>query len=151
MENQSWVRCPSCSEEWTKLRYCPFFYKGRKDHTYLCVECAEGVRAFEWINSNPEFEIPGIRINTFPFKIFREFNRAELGRRYFQTFVTYGAGEFKRTFTVTCQQSDDTGTPLIIIDSEEKDEKKYLNNSMQAWLFIRESLLNTEPRGKKSW
>ena len=49
----SWVACPICQEEWTKLRPCLYWSiqddKPKKQLTYICAECAESLWKFDKI------------------------------------------------------------------------------------------------------
>jgi len=55
-EKMTYVACPACKEEWTKL--CPCRVWGDTEGNekvfhmeYLCVTCAESLRSFNWIVS----------------------------------------------------------------------------------------------------
>lgn len=57
-KNLKWVSCPSCKEEWTKLRLCNFFHEidGKNRHVSdsSCVECAETFKNVEyWMRKYP--------------------------------------------------------------------------------------------------
>jgi hypothetical protein len=54
MMKAEWVSCPACAQEWTKLYECPYFWMDerdfrRDDTTYLCIECAQTPKGFEFI------------------------------------------------------------------------------------------------------
>lgn len=50
----SWKICPACSEQWTKLRPC----KIAGSYSYLCVECAESFKSWDWIVKTYPIESP---------------------------------------------------------------------------------------------
>lgn len=41
LKEPQWIKCPICSEEWTKLRPCQFVKDDHPMTTHVCVECAE--------------------------------------------------------------------------------------------------------------
>lgn len=50
MKKVQWVRCPSCSDEWTKLRPCGYLDdEKRPAESSLCVVCAETLVAWDWL------------------------------------------------------------------------------------------------------
>lgn len=55
-ENRDWVKCPACSEEWSKLYPCVFWKEvGEKwEHaqSHICLDCATTPRSFQWIATN---------------------------------------------------------------------------------------------------
>src|SRR6185295_15211952 len=60
MRKQTWVTCPACSSEWTKLRPCNFVWDQRSLWNHVCVECAETVKSLDWIAKR--YPIPGVTI-----------------------------------------------------------------------------------------
>ncbi len=49
-----WKDCPSCGEQWVKLRGC----RVEKSWSYVCVECAESLKGWEWIMKTYPIEKP---------------------------------------------------------------------------------------------
>lgn len=48
-----WLKCPACSDEWTKLRQCDYLDDEKKVVvSYLCVVCAETLVAWDWLMFN---------------------------------------------------------------------------------------------------
>lgn len=135
MEKAKWVKCPSCSDDWLKLRPCRFLKDGRLQETFLCVDCAEGVRAFGWINDQPEWIIPGATIETRIQKSYLFLPEKYRSRLHYVTTVNC----FGKEYTLTSKFGGDRGFNIIIFDGEAKAETKE-NNSISAWVYLYESV-----------
>lgn len=125
--SHNWAVCPSCKEEWTKLKTCRFFWNGRWTEDNLCVQCAETPKSIREIARRypiPEFEIktgyygPAVAYS----KIGGEQSQETMWRNQ------YASLKFQNLFIgITATP----GGPVLVKIGE--DEPRMVDNILAAW------------------
>lgn len=134
----AWVKCPACSEEWTKLSPCKYLNDNKKESVpYLCVICAETLVSWDWLVFR--FPMEGIRSYTVYKKPL--ISRIDLGGKVVElyepshAFVRFEIGDREMVAT-----SAGTSTPITFKFKDSEEHRKADN------IFaLRSKILNTVP------
>jgi hypothetical protein len=141
----NWLLCPSCGEEWTRLRPCGFFVEddyGKKNLTRasVCIDCAEGVRAFNHLNSL--YPLPGAEIEVRTWPSYYYIPKENRHKTHFYAYVSYG----DMIYQVYANET----APHLVVHRDKV--KMYFDNSFQAWLYIRECIMKGDnPTEEVKW
>lgn len=143
----SWVTCPICEREWTKLRACLVWLDGKPFENNICVECAERPRNLESVAAKWPLNLghESLVFNVLLHPAF--FNLAQKDRlsSCYHVIVNCGDG---LNFDVCSRGSNInvTGTGI------DKSEPQKFDNTIAAWFWIRDRITNGETtKKKKGW
>jgi len=133
----TWVICPFCDEEWTRLKTCDYYRDGKPAESSVCVECAESVKGLPTLSH--VFPIPGAKIHV---------NETAISRKYgfvrdMTATVFYGA----QSFLVR------TRGGWLEVQFGPEETKRY-PNTYQTWLAIKariEGGENSSVEEAESW
>lgn len=141
LEDIKWVQCPSCRHEWTKLHPCQFWWDGKEQVAHICVRCAEGVGAFDWIKSHwPSEHDPAVTIKKLP--AFFNMSEADIPPSGWLALIDLKEKNFK----ITARSGD---YPIKV---ESDGVETFYRNAIAAWMAIRK-ILGAKPElaGGSSW
>ena len=133
-KSHKWAVCPSCKEQWTKLKPCSFKWDGKWTRDALCVQCGETVKAIHHVADR--FPIMGVDIDVGCMgpryttgKINGEVFRETLWRNHYAT-VRYGA-------LVIGITSTSHGAMMVKVGEE---EPKVIDNILAAWSLVEDAI-----------
>lgn len=150
-EKINWIKCPCCSEEWTKLMPCRVWVengdKKKEMITSLCVSCAENAHNLERIAIMwpMEFGHAGLNFQKRLPKAFRDLpHNLKTPSMWIMEISTSNSFSFEVEKRGSLLVLRGTGIP--------PEEPMYFDNSVGVWFWLRNRFENGEPVSlKKKW
>lgn len=137
MKNTTWVKCPACSEEWSKLRKCTYLSDDKKlVDSYLCVVCAETLVAWNWLIG--KYPIPHYSELRWKKPRFLKYTFGEKIEKFDVPQHAYVAIDLGNKFIFA--NSNGTGTPIRF--RAQADDKEHLADNI---FEFRSKLIHTVP------
>lgn len=144
-EPETWKKCPSCAEEWAKLRLC------MPSGSSVCVHCAEAIRGLPWIVKQwPIFDnwTPTVKeswLNNVPAFVYWHRGLPDQQRVYFWKHrIAKLWLDNKMVGRYDFLLSSREGDLPISVTNVKASSTQYYDNAIQAWFAIKKKVLNPE-------
>lgn len=156
-----WVKCPSCKEDWSKLRTSIFYAESdsglKKVMDNSCVECAETLKNYKWWTSRFPF------VSQFSNWGDVEITDTQVKPRYLNALderipvyanasISVSVRGSNSTFTITCLGS---GVGMEVVERLNGGTERTLHDCFpSAWSWVKKKFLESNSKNEEkieSW
>lgn len=171
---EPWAVCPSCDEEWSKLRECFWFEEQKRQTSSICVQCAESLKGFKWITETWPLIAPFDNWHDGWFEAYSFFPEEPRHYEYANSYDLKTKKPFKEKVIMWKMmfgivkawygnkqpdqqpmlsfilRGDMVNTKILAINQKNKEEQVVYDNAIEAWFGMKNRILKSVGDFEKS-